>query len=408
MLSTPAKVACIAVDQPIGTFYVASIAAGQILPLLTIERRGLTAEGRLKVQRALDVKRQAEIARFATSPQATFPTSVTLSTDSRFVHVVEEGRSLVVGLEVGDEDVEEVIGAEAKTKTLEIQDGPSLRRFVALPDGEPIAMVIDGQHRVEGLRKAGATEKESPLATFQLLFSFMFDLTPEDMAKVFVTINSTQRKVDSSLISDLFGLSTKRSPRRTCHLIAVAFNEKEKGPFERGLKMLGKRQSASELLSQGSFCKYILRLISRTPDEDERRLALEQPLDPDPRAPLRAHFIQKHDETILRILDNYFTVVADLYSGAWSTKPEAYLVRKTVGFSALTQLLARILPTALEKKDASIPAFTRVFKRIVEKVPESEWAVGKFSSSEADATKMSNRMFECVASDLGELIAAKV
>lgn len=309
------------------------------------------------------------------------------------------------GVELGDEDTASDADQLAQINVLSVTDGPSLRRFVAVPHNVPIALVIDGQHRVEGLRSAGAAEVDSPLASFQLLFSFMFDLTPEDMAKIFVTINSTQRKVDSSLISDLFGLSTKRSPRRTCHLIAVAFNEQKGGAFENGLKMLGKRESASELLSQGSFCKYILRLISRTPDEDERRLALEQSLLPDSRPPLRTYFIKSQDETILRILENYFCVVADIYKNAWYVQPDKYLLRKTVGFSALTQLLARLLPVVIEQGDASILAFRRVFEKILLSVPEDEWAAGKFSSSEADATKMSNRMFESVQANIVELIS---
>ncbi|WNV05833.1 hypothetical protein RP726_05290 [Candidatus Methylospira mobilis] len=86
---TPQKFPFIQVEQPIGTFFVCAIPAAKILPLLAIERRGLTPEERLKVQRALDTSRQKDIAEYACEPDATFPTSVTLSANSEYVHVIE-------------------------------------------------------------------------------------------------------------------------------------------------------------------------------------------------------------------------------------------------------------------------------------------------------------------------------
>ena len=40
------------------------------------------------------------------------------------------------------------------------------------------------------------------------------------------------------------------------------------GPFYRGLKMLGRKEGPTEILTQGSFVKYLLRLISKKPDRD--------------------------------------------------------------------------------------------------------------------------------------------
>src|SRR5690606_32985840 len=117
-----------------------------------------------------------------------------------------------------------------------------------------------------------------------------------DMAEVFRTINSKQRPVDPSLIIDLFGLSRQRSPRRTCHSLAIGFNEEDGSPLKDGLKMLGRRVKNSEFLSQGSFAKYILPLISKDPDDDELRLMQNEPLIPDQRAPLREFFINGGDD----------------------------------------------------------------------------------------------------------------
>lgn len=398
---TPQKFPCITVEQPIGTFFVCAIPSSQILPLLAVERHGLSPEEKLKVQRSLDIRRRKEIADYAWQPDATFPTSVTLSASSEYVHILEGSSELVIGVEIEDSSDH---GGEGNTNILEIQDGAQSRFFGEIPEGQAIAVIIDGQHRIEGLRLAGADSEESELSGFSIPFVFMFDLSPEDMAKIFVTINSTQRKVDKSLISDLFGLSSRRSPQRTCHLIAVALNGAEKGPFSNGLKMLGRRVSGTELLSQGSFCKYLLRLISRKPEEDERKLYNGQSLSEDERAPLRHYFLTNRDEMILRIVENYFTAISRHYSTAWYKEPDKHLLRKTVGFSALIQLLIKIAPVALEVQDASLPAFMRVFAEMHKTLPDSEFGNGKFSSSEAEATKMSNKMFVAIEQQLSALL----
>lgn len=414
MNNTPTRYQCISVNQPLGTFYVCSIPAAKILPLVSIERRGLTPEEQQNVQRGLDPKRQVDIAKYVHESDATFPTSVTLSANSDFVHIVEDPNKtlcLVIGTELEPRNVAaNNLPDDTQQGILEIIEENVVRRFSKVPDGEKVALVIDGQHRIEGLRAAGAYQEGSPLGDFEVPLVFMFDLSPELMARIFVTINSNQRRVDPSLISDLFGLSSRRSPMRTCHLIAAILNSEKDGPFSGGLKMLGRRQKTAELpkttelLSQGSFCKYLLKLISNNSEEDERRLQRGEEPQHDSRYPLREFFISERDDIIIRIIKNYFSVVKRTYSAAWEKEPEKYLLRKTVGFASLTKLFLRILPVALEVDCADQPAFERVFLVIKEAFPESEWAVGKFSSSEADASRIANRLYESIKEKLPKLL----
>lgn len=404
---TPTKYPCLSVAQPVGVFFVFVAPAARILPLLAVERRGLTDEERQKVQRALDPKRQRDIAAYVNQPGATFPTSVTLSANSEYVHAVLTAPNtyeLVFGTEKAAEDVPD--GGDPEEAPLVVREGDVDRYFVALPPGEIAALVIDGQHRIEGLKLAMDTTPSAELATFQVPFAVMFDLTPEDSAKVFVTINSTQRKVDSSHIADLFALSTWRSPQRSAHLMAVAMNEQAGGPFQNGLKMLGKRTGTSEFLSQGSFCKYVVRLFSSKPLDDEQRFRANPnaELREDPRAPLRQFFTSGRDEVILKILENYFSAVREAYPVAWTERPDEYLIRKTVGFSALIRLLMKMAPALLEENDATADAFNRVFAPIRQAIPEAEWASGMLASNDAEATRMSSRMYGVVEDDLRTLI----
>ena len=110
----------------------------------------------------------------------------------------------------------------------------------------------------------------------------MFDLTIEEKAYVFSTINSNQTKVPPSLIFDLFDVSNLRSPNKTVHHIARVMNCSVESPFYNRLKMLGKKEQSQKnaTLSQGTFAKTILMLISKDPNEDARLIKRGLKLNP--------------------------------------------------------------------------------------------------------------------------------
>ena len=402
----PIMFPCIAVNQPLGTFYVMSASAREILDYLTVSRRGLSQAERDKVQRALDPVRQREIASYVTRDDATFPTSITVNADSEQVYVVSasQGMAVVIGVEVDQEAAE----SKHEGSVLEVESDSKVRRFVRLSPSEPAAEIIDGQHRFEGLRKAiqdasANTELLNRLQAFELTLAIMFDLVPEQCAKIFVTINATQRKVDSSHIADLFALHTTRSPQRVGHLIAVAANELEGSPFKGGLKMLGKRVSEGQYLSQGSFIKYLMTMLPRASDSGEL-LAPSTSVDTTTR-PLSDLYMKRADKEIARIVLDYFRAVADAYPTAWSTSSDGYLIRKTVGFAALMKLLRRLLPTMLQSDRHSFAHFDAVINQIRADFPEDRWEVGKFSSSDSDAGKIAAEMYGLVEVKLNELLS---
>lgn len=400
---------CLKATQNDGSFYLFVAPAKEVIDFLTVKRRGLTEAEQERVQRALDVKRQKEIAEYLLQEDATFPTSITVNADSDYIHAVsEDGRlKLIFG--------QEVPTAEGNVKV--VHDGAKERFFAPVPEGRTPAEIVDGQHRFEGLRmalkNADSAERKKALNDFEIPFAVMLDLTPEDCARVFVIINSTQRKVDKSHIADLFGLSSRRTMQRTSHLIAKAVNKMEGGPFYRGLKMLGKRVEATEYLSQGSFVKYLLKLMSSDPEADERTLLNNEPLKPNSALPFRSLFEKNQDSRMLEIVIDYFSAVRDIYPVAWSESPDKYLLRKTVGFSATASLLKRIAVTAQQwaKGDdsrfdqiMSAETFRQIMEAVKQGIPESEWASGKFSSSEAEASKMTARMAEHALPKLDELL----
>jgi DGQHR domain-containing protein len=198
----------IPIEQPVGTFFLSKINAVKLVERIDILRRGLTERERHNVQRKLNPKRTREIAAYLGDPDATFPTSVIISVYPEMLEAIDEKTNVI--------------------------------RFK--PDGK-IGEVIDGQHRLEGIRQRIDDGEAAFLKTFDLPVVFMLDLVPEDKAYVFSIINSKQTPVSSSLIFDLFGLRESRSPRKTCHDIAEAFNADPKGPSIAALRCWATRST---------------------------------------------------------------------------------------------------------------------------------------------------------------------
>lgn len=304
------------IEQPIGTFYLGKMSSTDILKISKVDRRLEKNDG---IQRDLSLNRVKEISMYCNAPDATFPTPIILS--------------------VKTTDTEKIIFE----KGLKFQ----------FDDGSKIAEVLDGQHRIFGIQENGQI-------SLDLVVIVMFDLTQEQKAYIFSTINSNQTKVDKSLIFDLFELSESRSPYKTCHDIARILNSNPDSPFYKRLKMLGKKTAESETLSQGTFVTYLVSLISRKPKEDAVRLKKDWKLEDDSYFPLRNIFLSGNDEIILKILLNYFNAVRDVFTEEWNDT-DNYILMKTTGFGALIKAFKTFYNDGLLHKSLSYEHFYNQF-----------------------------------------------
>src|ERR1700733_9466779 len=199
--------------QPVGDFILTAMPAKEIIRISKADPRkfdrvSMETEG--GIQREPSEKRIKEIAEYAGTVDAAFPSTVLLAIRS------------------DDCDVNEASISIAREK---------------------VADIVDGQHRVLGLMRSGKSDD------FVIPVVIMIDATEEQKALIFATINGKQTKVPASLIYDLFGITKTRSPQKTSHEIARASNSSPTSPWYGRLKMLGKKTSpnSSESLSQGTF-----------------------------------------------------------------------------------------------------------------------------------------------------------
>jgi len=310
------RVLLIEVNQPIGTFYLSALAASVILKITNVHPRkyeeatAITGGG---VQRNVSVSRVREISEYCSDPDATFPTPIIISVNDNAEYRFVDG-------------------------------------YLEFDENIILGEIIDGQHRIQGIALS------RNLLDFTLPVVFMFELTMEEKAYVFSIINSKQTRVSMSLIYDLFDLSTQRSPQKTCHEVARLLNSDSTSPFYRRLKMLGKKEDELASLSQGSFIKYLLPLISKNPDDDKRNIKQNIKLEPNPSLPFSHYFINNQDEYISKILKNMFTALSTVFTEEWE-RPNEYILSKTVGFSGVMRAFPILYRLGYERKDLSLDYF---------------------------------------------------
>lgn len=313
-------------EQPIGTFLLAAINAQEVIDISKADPRKFDNE-KLDTyagpQREPSPKRIKDIAAYSETVDAAFPTPILLAIDSD--NYVLAGDTLRV-------------------------------------DGREVADIVDGQHRVLGLKLSGRARD------FTLPVVFILDATEEEKALIFAIINGKQTKVPASLIYDLFGVSETRSPQKTAHEIVRSLNGDKDSPWFRRIKMLGKKTEGSiESLSQGTFVKSLLPLISKEPilDMDLVKRGKEPNVYAD--CVFNEYWRSDKDHIILKILLNMFNAIKETWREDWQ-KPEESILTKAIGFSGIMRAAPKIIEYGKARKDLSREFFLDICHKTQEKM----------------------------------------
>ena len=319
---------CLEIEQPIGTFYLGVMDAGDVLRISYADVRKISrrdVEKYLGIERPLNPKRVEEIKKYVKTVDATFPTAVILAVSS--------------------------------------EDAQYSRGRMRIRNDEKVAQIIDGQHRLAGLR--GFTER-----VFQINVVIFVDMDIEDQAMVFATINLAQTKVSKSLAYDLYEYTKSRSPTKTCHNIARLLNLRQESPFYDRIKILGRATRPYQPLTQASFVEALLHLMSDDPlgdrDELKRGKTPKRASPTEKRMVFRNMFIDKKDAQIAKVIWNYCSAVAYRWPIGWQgVDIPGNVLPRTTGFRALMRFLPLVYLTV--GRPGSVPSestFSDIFERI--------------------------------------------
>ncbi|ABR91858.1 Uncharacterized conserved protein [Janthinobacterium sp. Marseille] len=311
------KVPCLLVRQPIGNFFIATIDSKSLCQITFADVRRMYAEREfetyLGIQRPLNKSRVKEIQDYVDTVDACFPTAVILAIPARCIEYIAAENCLLLRSSVSNGQDED--------------DVNSIK----------IARVLDGQHRIEGLRNFQGPH-------FDVNVSIFIDMDIESQAYIFSTVNLAQTKVNKSLVYDLFALAKARSPQKTCHRVAVALDS-TKGPFHQRIKRLGSATEGrfNETLTQATFVEALLPYLTsnKVADRDLYLRGKRPKKSDDPTlAPIfRNLFLDERDLEITDIIENYFNAVAKRWPQAWNGSGKGSMLNKTNGFRALMRFL---------------------------------------------------------------------
>lgn len=313
---------CVKVKQPIGEFFIAAIPSELLVEITFSDVRRMSGDERemdsyLGIQREVDPKRVKEIASYVNTVDACFPTAVILAVPGRCAEFNEATGRLVLRNDLNPEG-----GKERITRV-------------------EIAKVLDGQHRIEGLRHL---KKEN--RPFEVNVSIFVDMDIESQAYLFSKVNLAQTKVKKSLVYDLFDYAKSRSPQKTAHNIAVALDKTESSPLYHRIKRLGVATKGryGETITQSTFVEALLPYL--TSDAVGDRDAFMRGRVPSRASRLeedslifRNMFLDERDIDISRIVYNYFSAASSRWSDAWNSEARGQMLSKTNGFRALMRLL---------------------------------------------------------------------
>jgi DGQHR domain-containing protein len=340
----------IQVVQPIGTFYMASLPARELVGITYSDIRRLAEEDReveryLGLQRPLSPTRVKAIRRYLESPDATFPTAVLIAVDERCTSYDPKSGTLML---------------KAYTPADDDEDDP-----IPL---EKVGKVLDGQHRLAGFLnddKQWSFDAEKDVERqFDINVAIFSGADLSEQATIFATVNLAQTKVNRSLAYDLEDFAQARSPFKTCHNIAVAMNSAPASPFFQRIKRLGVQTKGveGETLTQASFVEALVTFISRDPLGDRNKLmegktlALEEGYEK--KTPFRKMFLEGRDLDIAEIVNNYFRAVRQKWPTGWEqTKVQGNLLPRTNAFKALMRYLRDdVYASAAKSEGKEIPS----------------------------------------------------
>lgn len=334
----------IEVKQPIGSFYIGKlswedlnkIAFGDIRKIEKESNKTDSFDSYLGIQRELSPSRLKEISNYVQTQDATFPTSIILSVNSE---------SIINNKEI-DTNLENI-------STIENIRIDRKNNIILIRNDKNVASILDGQHRIEGLKKF--TRNNNKPFEFEFNVTLFVDIDIDDQAQIFSVINKAQTKVNKSLVYDLYEFAKSGSPQKTAHDVVRILNRNKLSPFYKKIKILGvAKERDVETITQSTFAELIIKYISsdpildrdlirRKPNKKIRNIGLKNNENMAEKYIFRNYFINEEDEKIIKIIMDYFNAVKKKWPKAWDKGINGSILPKSTGVIALMRLLKDIV-----------------------------------------------------------------
>jgi DGQHR domain-containing protein len=209
-------------------------------------------------------------------------------------------------------------------------------------EAEPVsAQIIDGQHRVAGLR--AAIEVKPELADLEVPVAIFSGLSTKQCADIFLSINTEQKPVARSLVFDLYGIASSELVDATvvrANDIIQELNENEQSPYNGYFKFPGAPRTRGGIALSTAVTE-LKPLLEPKGDFDQINI--------------------ESLETQTQIIMNYWRAIASCYGEEWNSSQNAFLF--AAGFSGGIEFFRkRMIPYCNTKRSFAESLFVSVIK----------------------------------------------
>lgn len=281
----------IKVKQNIGTFFITKMTP-KVLHRIANKNLSRLKDIENGIQREIQKEKVQEIREYLKLTDATFPNSIILAIQNNPL--------------------------ESDAPSFRLSEDETSLSISLSPD---TANILDGQHRLNGF--------DEDNDSFELPVSIFLDISLGEQAKIFAKINSTQKKVDLSLVYDLFGITDDRSPEKVAFHIVRHLNSEEGSAWKGKIKTLIDRSGD---IAQGSMAKFFHKELFEKEEVFSRLYKKER------------------DSDIKNILMNYFNAIKDAFPEEWKNEDRAHVLTKTTGFNGFMMFLISLVKIAEKNK----------------------------------------------------------
>lgn len=210
---------------------------------------------------------------------------------------------------------------------------------ISVPIRDRVAQIIDGQHRVEGIRVA--IKAKQTIGKLEIPVAFYEHLTTQECADIFLSINTEQKPVQRSLVFDLYGVASQHvvDPAAVrARDIATQLNEQDDSPFKGLVRLPGKQTTIGEATGKKQSAGVDLSTVitSLKPLVEEKGI-FEQ---------VGVAELQMQTSALL----NFFGVLKEWYGGLWTDKDNVFLT--SAGFSGAIDFVKNKLVFYCKSKDS--------------------------------------------------------
>ncbi|WP_368900372.1 DGQHR domain-containing protein [Mixta calida] len=204
-----------------------------------------------------------------------------------------------------------------------------------------LAQIIDGQHRVAGLK--AAIKEDGSIADLKVPVVIYLNLTTSECADIFLAINTEQKPAPRSLVYDLYGVGSDATidiASSRARDIADYLNRDEESPYYSKIKFPGekRRKGGIALSTAVSAIKPMVEEMAIFEQIGITELSLQ-----------------------IKCLNNYFSVIANEYAEEWESNSNVF--QFAAGFSAACEFyMNRMVPYCNQQKSFEVKTITDVLK----------------------------------------------